>query len=372
MENAEHEIWRAISGTLTITGGTKIYDQSIIINAFLSDVVFENSLIENITFTAISIQSITSTLTMNGMTINNLSNPEDVDFILALLGSHFVVNNLTYSLSDSELFNVRSSTVEISDITFNNILNAGQLAEVSDCDNTTIDGIKSVNSTVSKQYLFTFSELRNSTISQLQVNNSESVVMLVDLSTETRLENVEIRNCTEGIEIRSSSIDSFRGSNLTNNGGESLLLAGAIKIIDSLVNMINNTFNSNTAVTGGAIYFTCSSLTLCGLTISDTVFENNQATEKGGAIYYDYLRPDLQSSIVFTSNTAQYGPDIASYAVKITFEQEPDAPLRIEEVGSGISIPEALRFAVRDYDNQIMNLDNQDQVTMSAVDNSTT
>lgn len=76
--------------------------------------------------------------------------------------------------------------------------------------------------------------------------------------------------------------------------------------------------------------------------------------------------------MIFGNNLAEYGPDIASYAVKITFEEDPESLLRINDVGSGIPYPEPLRFAIRDYDNQIMNLDNQDQIFMSATDNSTT
>ena len=106
--------------------------------------------------------------------------------------------------------------------------------------------------------------------------------------------------------------------------------------------------------------------------MTDNIFQHNTASEKGGAIFYDYVRPTFGNNITYHNNTAQYGNDRASYAVKITFADDSTAPLKIDEFGSGIAYPETLKFAVRDYDDQVMNLNSQDQILMSPTDPNTT
>ena len=94
------------------------------------------------------------------------------------------------------------------------------------------------------------------------------------------------------------------------------------------------------------------------------------ATIKGGAVYYDYARPTFGSTIIYTNNSAQYGRDIASYAVKLTYADDPMKSLKIDNFGSGIAYETVLSFALRDYDNQIMVLDNENQIIITSVNSS--
>ena len=74
------------------------------------------------------------------------------------------------------------------------------------------------------------------------------------------------------------------------------------------------------------------------------------------------------SRIDYYDNKAQYGPDIASYPVKIKIANSTQDEMRIENVGSGLTYPQTLYFGLYDYDDQIVALENSYQILISAVD----
>eukprot|EP00347_Sterkiella_histriomuscorum_P017868 403347667 len=91
-----------------------------------------------------------------------------------------------------------------------------------------------------------------------------------------------------------------------------------------LQNSVNNSYSLETqdqVGSGGAIYYTCDSITLnCILNVSqDNQFIGNHATIQGGAIYWNTLEPifDYQESIFESNKADQYGNDIACYAQQI-------------------------------------------------------
>jgi hypothetical protein len=88
---------------------------------------------------------------------------------------------------------------------------------------------------------------------------------------------------------------------------------------------------------------------------------------QGGAIYYNFIIPILKG-ITNVNNTALYGPNIASYGVKIRLNSNPDEDMKIDNCGPGVVVEDQLRFALLDYHNQIMTLNNEQKVTISPVD----
>ncbi|CAI2370008.1 unnamed protein product [Moneuplotes crassus] len=370
---AETQLFQVISGSLLVLNKTKIYDQSVIMNSFVSTISFEDSLIENITFGRTSIQSVSTSLTLNRMTIRNLNNTAETDFILVMLDSRFMVSDLNYSSSNSRLFKMRASSIDISDINFDTIIRAKSLVAVTGCYNSSINALSSSNSRVTDQYLLTIDSSENVTLTKINIKNSQTAVMHISSSNMIKLEGINnIQNCSQAISISSSTIDHIKDSTFDGNGAPELHSGAAIRIIDSALSIQNSSFLRNTADSGAAVSFTCTSINLCSLRIDDCQFRENNAIEKGGAIYYDYVRPTFGSSIIFDNNSAQYGKNIASYAVKITFANDSAALLDLHEVGSGIPYPETLKFAIRDYDNQVMVLDSQDYILMSPTNPNTT
>ena len=88
-------------------------------------------------------------------------------------------------------------------------------------------------------------------------------------------------------------------------------------IIGNMFNIKDSIFISNKARNGGGIYFDCTFDNPCNISIDNVEFINNSASESGGGVYYNLNRPTL-NNLMFTNNSADYGPDIASYAVKVS------------------------------------------------------
>lgn len=82
---------------------------------------------------------------------------------------------------------------------------------------------------------------------------------------------------------------------------------------------------------------------------------------------YDFKRPTIEN-ITYGNNQAPYGPDIASYPVKIRFQGSNSDDMVLNDVGSGILYPNTLSLALMDYDNQVMVLNNENQILITPVD----
>ena len=65
---------------------------------------------------------------------------------------------------------------------------------------------------------------------------------------------------------------------------------------------------------------------------------------------------------MFTNNSAVYGPNIASYAVKVYQKGGSLNEINLKDVGSGVLLSKSLELVLADYDNQQMVLDNMTQI----------
>ena len=59
----------------------------------------------------------------------------------------------------------------------------------------------------------------------------------------------------------------------------------------------------------------------CKIKISDSLFENNTASNIGGAIYYTQNWPSLDNN-TFKNNSASYGPDIGSFGLRFSLNDQ--------------------------------------------------
>ena len=123
---------------------------------------------------------------------------------------------------------------------------------------------------------------------------------------------------------------------LTNLGSSIIKQGGALLLVNSNMTSQNLQFINNTAVEGGAVYYSCLGINLCVLDISDSSFINNIAMSSGGAIRYDVYSPILYNEI-FEGITALYGPNIASYPVKIKIVDSTTDSIKFRNIGSGIA-----------------------------------
>jgi len=184
------------------------------------------------------------------------------------------------------------------------------------------------------------------------------------------MDNITIKDSYQGMEIEKSQITKIKASEFNTNGNLTLNEGGGIHITDSIVTIEDTSFIKNKAKTGAAIYFNCVSMNKCSLNINETDFESNMAQIKGGAIYYGYGRPTFEDNIQYTNNSAQYGPNVAGYPVKITFQDDTSNKMSKRGLGSGIRYNESMHLALRDYEDQVMVLENINQISLFSVNSS--
>ena len=76
------------------------------------------------------------------------------------------------------------------------------------------------------------------------------------------IENLTVKNCSEGVYIENSVIREFRRAMFEGNGHEGKINGGAVEVVGSEVGFMESVFRENIAHDGGAISFTCKSMAL--------------------------------------------------------------------------------------------------------------
>ena len=261
---------------------------------------------------------------------------------------------------------MRNSEIHIINFLIKNVDSSTSIIKVSNSAIVEFNNLTIQNSTTGISELLSITSSNEVRIKQLKVADIAELVLHITSSIVESESQLNLINCTEGILIESSIVKSISNSSFTNNGNIAQYKGGAIYIFNSQVSISNSTFTNNTAIAGGAIYFDCSSMDNWVLNLSKCTFDSNAAVEKGGAIYYSYNRPNL-SGIVYLNNIAQYGKDIASYAVKIRVKESGTDIIEFNDVGSGVVYDHTIYLALVDYDNQVMNLNNVSQIIINPV-----
>ena len=175
------------------------------------------------------------------------------------------------------------------------------------------------------------------------------------ISTLTFVENKECLYASR------SNITSMENSNFMKCGTIDTSYGGAIRLINSNIQSTRSQFIENTAKVGASISIEWDIASVCSNSFSNLEFANNSATQMGGGIYYNLNRPSLQN-ITYSNNSAMYGPDIASYAVKIVQRGTQDNKIYLDNIPSGLKYNQTLYFDLVDYDGQVMSLENATSV----------
>ena len=176
-------------------------------------------------------------------------------------------------------------------------------------------------------------------------------------------------NFKSAISLQNWNVSSIINSTFQNWGRVSVQNGGAFYSLSSNFTIQDSFFINNSAIEGAAIYIDWVSGDYCYSQFLNISFKNNIATQSGGAIYYNYKRPNIRNCI-FAHNFALYGPDIASYAVKVYKEGEALNKINLKNVGSGVKLNQSFKLVLVDYDDQIMVLDNSTQLKIFSLSNS--
>ncbi|CAI2377869.1 unnamed protein product [Moneuplotes crassus] len=179
-----------------------------------------------------------------------------------------------------------------------------------------------------------------------------------NVSTISACDFIENKECINAIRTNLGTIGQCKFELC---GDLSVKFGGAIKLEASESKILRSNFSQNQAESGAAISIQCSFGQTCVNEFQDLEFVNNTAAEVGAGIYYNMHRP-LMKNIKNTGNVAKYGPNIASYPVRIVQRGTNTNKVLLDNVASGLQYEEKLEFDLVDFDGQIMNLESSNTI----------
>ena len=119
-------------GVLEITNSSYIHEQPAFIDAFTSILTIRDSVISNVEMITINIKVISSIFSFINMNINNIRDPLNKNFLFIEFQCTFIAENITFSDSNSVLFTLFSSAVEIKQVSFKNNNNIPQFIKIQE------------------------------------------------------------------------------------------------------------------------------------------------------------------------------------------------------------------------------------------------
>ena len=224
--------------------------------------------------------------------------------------------------------------------------------------NTISQGLSSILA-----YSSYFDEIRN--IKYSNIGSANCIYMknwIVSLIQNFTFENTKI-----GIELITSSVGIMTSINMTREYSSSITNSGnALNLYSSNVTLQSSTFINNYNDKGGAVYIEWSYINPCDVFILNNHFENNTASDRGGAIYYNLHRPTMSNN-TFINKHAPYGNDVASYPVSIVEEFTNSTNIILEGVPSGLIYEGTINLKLVDYDGQVISTENENTAKISIV-----
>jgi len=148
--------------------------------------------------------------------------------------------------------------------------------------------------------------------------------------------------------------------------------SGGIYVEEANITIRNSVFQANSAYgpsgRGGAVTLLIQSSHV-SVTMCNCTFLHNAATWKGGAICWEGRQPTLAFNI-FLANVAQYGANIASYAVRL--ELPANALPGLESTPSGQSLKGVLELVSVDHYGEVVVIDSSSFAELSSAEENTT
>ncbi|CAI2360244.1 unnamed protein product [Moneuplotes crassus] len=361
-------LFEVISGSFSVRNNSKIYSEQYPILSLMSDIHIDSSMLSNLSFASTSIKVATSLIVLNNVTFDNISTQAGSELILGDIGSVINLTNVHFKSSNALFCRITSSQLDMDRVVIENIHGPKDLIQIENSDKIKLQNIEVINSTVNSDNLIFISRSTQVEINGFFArNNADKNVISITKSHVSLIQNIDIQSSLRALQISQTTIDKINECNFIRNGNIETSVGGAMLMQNSKATVVNSTFSHNVGVKGAAIAFECTSLTLCDLRLDRVNFTNQRASEQGGAINYNYRNPTI-TNCTFTDNSAQYGPDIASYSVKIRITQDIHSDMSLKDVGSGIGLDYPIKLSLLDFDNQTMIMDNAGQISIFAVD----
>lgn len=357
-----------IKGKVLINQATQVYNQPDFLGTFESEINIVDSNFENITLDTshIVFHLLSSTFTFTNSTMKNINCPNKDEAIFQVrLESTFRTNGINSLIQNTtcQFSFLLYSFAYIGDITFDQAnLGESYIDSIESTLEFTNTVLQNINTTAEALIVVENSVSLKTTGSFF--NSGNVVYFSVTGSTLTftntvfdNLNNINMRaayfeECTA--KLVSST---FRNLKYTEQGG-------AVDTLNSNINITGSTFLNNTAPIAGGISLRCEEGNICTYSVSTSTFQNNVATTDGGAIYYDFYKPTMTGN-TFINNSAQYGPDLAAYPVRIEVYELPE-----QTYVTGQQIEKPIKYKLVDFDGVTIATDSDSVITVSPVSSS--
>ena len=159
----------------------------------------------------------------------------------------------------------------------------------------------------------------------------------------------------------------IKNSNFSNISGAN---GGVFYIENTNLSLVNSGFKNNSGIDGGVIFYQCDDhhSTFCDLDLQNNIFENNKASNHGGALKWLYMKPRNISKNKFVNNIAlNYGNNIASFPIRLLIHiknndlinEELQEFIILKNIRSGQKIEDIIEVFLIDESNQrIVNIVN--------------
>ena len=216
-------------------------------------------MISNIQMIESSFTVTSSFLNISHTTISMISNLDSYDLMFITLDSIFIIDNLVFEDSLSNLFNSLNTDIHIDTLMLRNISSSLNLLKISTSQFVNISDYQSENTSTSASTEILITDSNNVKIETVNVSDVSHAVLEVVNTNVSYFIELQVHRTIKAINVLDSNINMISGD-FTNNGNSSQLKGGAIYIQNSVVSIQNSTFVNNTANDGGALDITCSSV----------------------------------------------------------------------------------------------------------------
>jgi hypothetical protein len=315
----------------------------------------------------------------------------------------FTKTNFRYGKSDNggAVGKMQSSSAVFVDCSFDNINSGLGSAVEASSSLVLISSLTATNITSDAQ-----GALLQMTSSRLELNSSSLTEFNQTALSLTDMETVLIKDCTfergtapaetvlKAVNFNKVTVS---GSVFSNNQAKSQVATLSLKVLSTwesssslevssstfkhnsapttgcihadvkTVLIANSTFFNNSALSGsaGALQLDCTESAPCNFTVTSNSFSSNSAGLNGGAVYWTKQQPTFLNNS-FSDNSAEYGPDIASFGIKMKSQDFDESQGKLSKVtedsyidiASGQRLPQPIVVALVDHTGQVVRTDN--------------
>ena len=351
---------------------TQVYEQNQFVDAYSSTVVMNSVNITNITFTQSVIKISLSTLNVSDIIVANVDNPSNSrnSFLSCSIDSSIYIDGIDYSQSQASLMLLNNAIGKVNKLSITSADSISSLILIDESYELELNSLSIRNVSSQAESIINIKNSATFQINNATVSDIDKLIIRSSNSDISRADSLNFTNWHQGIRIIDHSHLSLNSSTFQNVGRQDVIYGGAIQTVDSNATIDNSMFEHCQAKQGGWLALLCSKDILCSYNIRNNEFINNFAEMKGGTMYYDMYRPELDNNI-YSNNSAQYGDNIASYPIKIKLNNIDSDLIKLENVVSGQAYPTSLEFELVDHDGQVILTNNISTIKINSVTNNT-